>query len=116
VLANESCCLDASRQLLEICLQDQLDGDWRPACNAQLAGAVCAVTTSEMNDKTPNVQVNNATEACAMANDVFSHCLAGGLMIQDGTGGGGVGGMATGGAGGVGGAGTGGSTGGAGGV
>ncbi|MEQ9322281.1 MAG: hypothetical protein RIF41_24155 [Polyangiaceae bacterium] len=117
VLATEGCCIEASRQLLEICVQRQVSDDWRVECqpNAQLAGAVCTVTTGEMDDKTPNVDVNNATPACDMANDVFAHCLAGGLEFSGGTGGGGTGGMGTGGMG-TGGMGTGGmGTGGAGG-
>jgi hypothetical protein len=100
VLANENCCVEASRQLLEICIQEDLDGDWRGQCqnNAQLSGSVCSVTTSEMDDKTPNVNVGGATEACEMANDVFAHCLAGGLLFN-GQGGGNVGGMSPGGGG-----------------
>jgi len=117
VKATEGCCIDASRQLLEICVQRQVADDWRVECqpNAQLAGAVCSVTTGEMDDKTPNVSVNNATPACDMANDVFTHCLAGGLEFSGGTGGAGTGGMGSGGMG-TGGMGTGGmGTGGAGG-
>ena len=117
VLANEGCCIGAARQLLEICVQREVADDWRVDCqpNAQLAGAVCSVTTGEMDDKTPNVNVNDATPACDMANDVFNHCLAGGLEFDGGAGGAGTGGMGTGGMG-TGGAGTGGmGTGGAGG-
>jgi len=112
VLATEGCCLDASRQLLAICVQRDVADDWRTDCqpNALLTEAVCTVATREMDDKTPNVDVNNATLACDMATDVFEYCLDGGLLFKGvGVGGnGGMGGSGTGGAGGTGAGGAGG--------